>query len=83
MSKRLYWHRFGSLPVTVHALRDHRFRWQRIIGVQLGPWFFGAIRGQAEQPDDPPPPREALRRCAWCHAGLLPDDPVYCKDCGS
>jgi hypothetical protein len=49
MSERLrtfvYWHRFQSLPVTLHLTRDRRFSWTRIYGVQVGPWFIGAIRG--------------------------------------
>jgi hypothetical protein len=49
------WYRlqFDALPVTVHLTQDHRFVWTRICGVQLGSWFFGAIRGT------PSPARQA------------------------
>lgn len=42
---RWYWLRLEGLPVTVHAIRVHHFRWTQIRGVQIGPWFIGAIRG--------------------------------------
>lgn len=44
---RIYWHAYRALPVTLHLARDHRFHWTGIYGVQLGPWFIGAIRGSA------------------------------------
>lgn len=51
-----YWFKFIALPVTVHLaahggavngvpLQDRLFHWQRICGLQIGPWFFGGIRG--------------------------------------
>lgn len=52
MSVRWYWHLFSKarpLPVTVHALRDHRFYWRCICGLQIGPWFIGVIRGAAQE----------------------------------
>ncbi len=51
LALKWYWLRFsGGLRITVHLEPEHHFRWTRILGVQLGPWFFGAIRGRAEQP---------------------------------
>lgn len=47
MTVRWYWWRFRALPVTVHLKRDRLFHWQQIRGVQIGPWFIGAIRGHA------------------------------------
>jgi hypothetical protein len=44
---RLYRHRYRALPVTLHLQRDHRFHWTWILGLQIGPWFFGAIKGSA------------------------------------
>jgi hypothetical protein len=48
---RLYWFRFRQrlLPVTVHLENEHRFLWSRIYGVQFGPWFFGAIKGDIDR----------------------------------
>ena len=37
-----------GLPVRFPALRTDRFRWRGIYGAQIGPWFVGAIHGQAE-----------------------------------
>jgi hypothetical protein len=42
---KVYRHRYTALPVTLHLERDHRFIWTWILGVQIGPWFFGAIKG--------------------------------------
>ncbi len=53
---RWYWLTFRALPVTVHLDPDRLFRWQRICGVQIGRWFFGAIRGTAAALDPPAPP---------------------------
>lgn len=49
VSVRFYNFTFDALPVTVHLRRDRRFAWTRILGVQLGPWFIGCIRGSAAQ----------------------------------
>jgi hypothetical protein len=43
----LYWFRFNALNVTIHLQRDRRFVWTRICGLQVGPWFFGCIKGSA------------------------------------
>lgn len=34
-----------GVPITVHLRTVHKFLWTRIYGVQIGPWFIGAIRG--------------------------------------
>ena len=51
----LYWFRFardGGLPVRFPAFRRdaRRFRWTGLYGVQIGPWFIGAIKGSVEAP---------------------------------
>jgi len=51
MATRWYWFRFLALPVTLHLQHDHRFVWTRLYGLQLGPWFFGAIKGSASLGD--------------------------------
>lgn len=48
-----HWHRFDApgLPVTMPALsRIKHFRWRGIYGVQIGPWFIGAVKGQPGEP---------------------------------
>ena len=47
-----YWFNFRRLPVTVHLKQDRHFLWQWICGVQIGPWFFGAIRGNQVEPSE-------------------------------
>jgi hypothetical protein len=42
----VYNFRFSALPVTVHLVADRRFIWTRIVGVQVGGWFIGAIQGR-------------------------------------
>ena len=54
MKAKVYAYRFRALPVTFHLRTDHRFHWTHIVGVQIGAWFFGAIRGRAVVPDDEP-----------------------------
>jgi hypothetical protein len=45
-----YWFWFGrGVPVTVHLETDHKFMWTRILGLQVGDWFFGAIKGRPEE----------------------------------
>ena len=44
-----------SLPllrvlVTLPSGKSEAFDWTRIYGVQVGPWFFGAIRGEKAKP---------------------------------
>lgn len=46
MKARWYWFRFNGLRLTIHLLNDHELVWTRIRGVQIGNWFFGAVRGQ-------------------------------------
>lgn len=41
-----YWTRRISMPVQ--AWHWH-FVWHRVIGVQIGPWFIGAIRGETRE----------------------------------
>lgn len=50
---KLRWYRFvfDALPVTFHLRKDFHFHWQRIVGVQVGPWFVGAIRGSYVDPE--------------------------------
>jgi hypothetical protein len=45
---RWYWFRFARrpLPITVHLdKRDRQYHWRGIYGLQVGPWFVGAIKG--------------------------------------
>lgn len=48
---KFYWFKFGlpGLPVELPAMPRHarRFRWTGLYGVQIGSWFFGAIKGDA------------------------------------
>lgn len=37
-----YWTRRGKVPVKIGPIR---FVWTQIIGVQVGRWWLGAIRG--------------------------------------
>lgn len=51
---KTYWFHFardGGLPVSFPALarRARRFRWQGLYGVQIGPWFIGAIKGSVDE----------------------------------
>lgn len=50
-----YWFRFtrdGGLPVIFPAFAEERrhYRWTGLYGVQIGPWFFGAVKGRPEAP---------------------------------
>lgn len=41
-----YWFEFRSpLRVVVDLEETHHYDWSRIHGIQIGPWFFGAIKG--------------------------------------
>ena len=54
MNLRWYWLRFVDGPmVTFHLQSNYQVRWNRIFGVQLGPWFVGAVRSR----DVPLPPK--------------------------
>lgn len=35
----------GRMPVEMGDRREIRFIWQRIVGVVVGPWFIGMVRG--------------------------------------
>ncbi len=48
---RWYWFNFIGLPVTFHVLTDRRVYWQRVCGVAIGSWFFGAISSSDETPE--------------------------------
>lgn len=52
MTVKWYWHRFQvqALHLTLHLSHDWDLRWTRIHGVQVGPWFLGAIKGSAVAP---------------------------------
>jgi hypothetical protein len=41
-SNKMYWFRHLRLPVTIGA---QRCNWQKIIGIRIGSWFIGAIKG--------------------------------------
>lgn len=44
---KLYWYRFiNGFDVTYHLEHDWTSRWRAIRGVQIGPWFIGAIKGE-------------------------------------
>lgn len=47
---RLYWFRFLKGGPTVEMVDlpsgPQLFRWSGIFGLQIGPWFIGAIKGQ-------------------------------------
>lgn len=47
---RWYWHRRVTVPVTFHLHTVVQFRWTHICGVQVGPWFIGAVRGEEADP---------------------------------
>lgn len=67
---RVLWLRFDGegFPVSMPAAKSERhLRWQQIRGLQIGPWFLGAIRGEPSEPYQPPAP--ALR------AGPVPKVP--------
>jgi hypothetical protein len=50
MSLRWYWLKFSlGVPVTFHLVNEYRVRWDRIRGVQIGGWFFGAVRSRDER----------------------------------
>lgn len=38
-----YWFKRG-FRVTFHLVRDHDVTWTSVVGVQIGPWFVGAVR---------------------------------------
>ena len=38
--------RMNPLFVRVWANQWHDFEWTHILGVQVGPWFLGAVRGE-------------------------------------
>ena len=40
------------VDVLAHTGQFWLFKWTRIYGVQVGPWFFGAIRGEARAPEE-------------------------------
>lgn len=37
--------------VTHHLLDDRTYLWNRIHGLQIGDWFFGAIKGRIAPPE--------------------------------
>jgi hypothetical protein len=41
-SNRIYWLRHLQLPVTVGI---QYFQWRQVIGLHIGSWFIGAIKG--------------------------------------
>jgi hypothetical protein len=55
--------RLNPLFVRVWANRWFDFEWTHILGVQIGPWFFGAVRGEVaksiEAVSTEPPQRHA------------------------
>jgi len=50
----LYWFGFPGGGPTVEMVDlprgPQRFRWSGIYGVQIGPWFVGAIKGKKAEP---------------------------------
>lgn len=42
MSKRIWWFRFLSMPVVIG---DLKFTWSKVLGIRIGSWFIGAIKG--------------------------------------
>lgn len=46
--------RRGGLRVEVHLPGDPKnFRWTRVVGVRVGRWFFGAVKGTEYRPAKP------------------------------
>lgn len=48
---RFYNNKFKRLIVDVHLQSIYRFNWQRIVGFQVGNWFFGVIKGSRYEED--------------------------------
>jgi hypothetical protein len=44
-SNRIYWLRHLQLPVTVGV---QHYSWRNVIGIRIGSWFFGAIKGDPQ-----------------------------------
>ena len=49
---KFYNNKFKRLLVDLHLQSICRFNWRRIIGVQIGNWFFGAIKGGRYEEDN-------------------------------
>lgn len=41
---RFYGYIGRGFRVTFHLTHDHDVTWTRVIGVQIGGWFFGAVK---------------------------------------
>ncbi|WP_449411124.1 hypothetical protein [Methylobacterium komagatae] len=51
---KTYWfslRRDGGMPVSfTTAFKETRsYRWTGLYGIQIGPWFFGAIKGNIDE----------------------------------
>jgi hypothetical protein len=40
-----------GFPVTFHLVNNHKSVWTRLHGIQIGDWFFGAIKGRVILPE--------------------------------
>lgn len=72
------WYLFNSrrgFPVTFHLLTNHRVIWKRVIGVQVGLWFIGAVRS-----DDPPEWSAQQPVVVGDNAKICPQDGSVCWD---
>lgn len=44
---QLYWHKLkDGFRVTYHLQNDYTSLWTRVHGIQIGDWFFGAVKGR-------------------------------------
>jgi hypothetical protein len=51
---RWYWGSYDGLRLTMHLRTDWTLVWTHVRGVQIGPWFVGAIKGVATEQDCAP-----------------------------
>lgn len=74
---KLYKFNFKKNPVAVvvYLKEAHAFLWTRIYGIQIGPWFVGAIRGSRDVP------ASEFNVCWDCDAPVIDGDYNLCQNC--